>query len=323
MISRLDIGSDVSKKWFDVLYLINKEEQSARYLNTEAGFAEFIQCVVGLAKRVHVCMEFTGGYETKLALACKAAGLRVSIVDGAKIHHYRRSFSSSGSSTDKRSAYLLARYSRERKPEEWFPVPDEYRILRELVRHRERLVEGKTEWASRSAHCVELELVAAQRRTFLEVFKLQIAQAEAALADHIEAHPHLAAAVKLLDTIPGVAFVSACRILAEAGPIENYSSAKSLALAAGLVPVNIHSGMHTPAARLPIYGNRELRCGLYFPAVVCFGKEIGVGPFMKRVASRGEKLKRVVLTAGMRKMAHVVYGVLTSGEPYNPDRLIF
>ena len=268
-------------------------------------------------------MEFTGGYETKLALACKAAGLRVSIVDGAKISYFRRSFSASGASSDKRSAYLLARYCRERKPQEWFPVPDEYRLLRELVRHRERLLENKTEWACRSAHCVELELVAAQRKALVEVFKLEIEQIEAALADHIRAHPNLAEAVRLLDTIPGVAFVSACRILGEAGPIENYPNAKSLALAAGLVPVCVHSGMRTPAGRLPIYGNRELRCGLFFPAVVCFGKDIGVGPFMKRVASKGEKLKMVAITAGMRKMAHIVYGILTSGQPYDPDRLSF
>ena len=260
----------------------------------------------------------TGGYETPLAMACKEAGFIVSIVDGAKIACFRGSFSSTGASTDKRSAYLLARYCRERKPEEWFPVPDEYRKFRELNRHRERLLQSKTEWSARAAHLVEDELVAAQRLAIIQVLVLQVEELESRIAEHLKAHAHLGEAVRLLMTIPGIAFKSAFKIVAESGPIENYPTARAYALAAGLVPIVRHSGKSTPPGRLPVYGNRALRCALYFPAVVCYGHRIGVWPHMERLTASGAKLKMTVITAGMRKLAHIVFGILTSGKPYDP-----
>ena len=79
--------------------------------------------------------------------------------------------------------------------------------------------------------------------------------------------------------------------------------------------------MKTPAARLPVYGNRELRSALYFPAVVCYGHKIGVWEFMRRAESKGSKLKMTVITAGMRKLAHVVWGVLKHQQPYDHGKL--
>src|SRR5579864_4280060 len=268
MISRIQVGSDISKKWFDAHILIGREELTARYANTPQGHKLFIEWVKAVgARKVHVCLEFTGGYETALALACKDAGWIVSIVDGAKIAHYRRSFSSSGASTDKKSAYLLARYCKERRPEEWFPVPDEFRKLRELVRHQQRLIEDKTAWSCRAGHAVEDELVHAQRVVMIEVCTLQIEQLNKRIAEHIKAHANLAQASRLLQTIPGIAVKSSRRILAEMGPVQNYNSAKALALAAGLAPIVIASGQRVPPGKLPVYGNRELRNGLFFPAL--------------------------------------------------------
>jgi transposase len=263
-------------------------------------------------------MEYTGGYEIPLALACRQAGWIVSIVDGAKIAHYRRSFSSTGSSTDRKCAYLLARYCKERRPEQWFPAPDEFRKLRELVRHRERLIEAKTAWSCRAGHAVEDELVHAQRLALIQVSALQIEEVEKRIAKHVEAHANLAQAARLLETIPGIGATSARRILAEMGPVENYASAKALALAAGLVPIVIHSGQKVPPGKLPVYGNRELRNGLFFPALVCKRNGMGVGPFIERVEQRGT-LKMTAVVAGMRKLAHVIYGVLSSQCPFEQE----
>jgi transposase len=321
MISRIQVGSDISKKWFDVWVLVGRVDVVQRYPNTVVGHRLFIDKVRSLgAKKVHVCMEYTGGFETAFALACKAAGFIVSIVDGAKIANFRGSFSSTGASTDKRSSYLLARFCKERRPEEWFPVPDEYRKLRELVRHRERLLESKGEWASRAAYDVEDELVGSQRRAIIEVIALQVEAVDERIAEHVNAHAALAESIRLLKTVPGVAFKSACRILGEMGPVENYASAKELALAAGLVPIVIHSGQKVPPGKLPIYGNKELRTALFYPALTCKRTGKGVGIFIDRVGATN-KLKMTALVAGMRKLIHVVFGVLSSRTPFNPEFL--
>jgi len=321
MISRIQVGIDVSKKWFDIHVLAGRDEVCARFANDTSGHQAFIDKVRQIrSRKVHVCMEFTGGYETALAIACKNAGFVVSIVDGAKIAHFRRSFSSTGGGTDKKSAYLLARICKERRPEEWFPLPDEFRKLRELVRHRERLIEAKTQWACRAAHDVEDELVSAQRAAIVNVLAIQISDVETRIREHVRDNPNLAAAVRLLQTIPGIGATTAHRLVAEIGPIESYACAKALALAAGLVPIVIHSGQRTPPGKLPVYGNKELRCSFFYPALVCKRNGKGVGPFIQRVA-KADKAKMTAITAGMRKLAHIVFGVLSTQTPFLESRM--
>lgn len=323
MISRIQVGVDISKKWFDVKVLLGRRDNGAaiRFAYDEDGVVRFVERVRSIgARRVHVCMEHTGGYETRLALACIEAGFIVSIVDGAKIKDYRGSFSRTGANNDKKSACLLARYCLERRPERWFPMPDEYRTLRELVRHRQRLMESRDEWALRASHDVEEKLVHAQRSTLVEIHRVMVNEIEKRIAEHVRAHPSLVQAVALLVTIPGIAFKTACRILGEIGPIENYNSAKELALTAGLVPIRMESGQKVAPGKLPIYGNRELRCAFFFPAMVCKRLGRGVGPFIERLG-RSNKLKITAIVAGMRKLAHVVYGVLSTQTPYREELL--
>lgn len=317
MLTRIHVGIDISKNWFDVCIHSPKEPSVRRYANTQEGCREFVAAMREAARRPHVCMEHTGGYETRLALACIAAGFVTSLVDGARIRHYRRSFGSAVNGTDKGSATAIARYCFERRPERWFPLPDEWRKLRELVRHRERLVECRTQWSCRACSVAEDALVTAQRNSIRQVLELEVLQTERAIATHVQSHACLQRASALLVSVPGIAFRSAVRILAETGPIQGYSSAREYALAAGLVPVLDHSGMHTPPGRLPVYGNRELRCAFYFPTVVCRSHRSGVWSYMQRLEAKGGKQKMTVIAAGMRKMAHVVYGVLTRGVPFD------
>lgn len=321
MITRIYVGVDISKNWFDVCASLAETAPVERYPNSPVGHARFIKAVSALARRVHVCMEYTGGYETPLALACLAASLSVSLIDGGKFSTYRKSFGRARAKTDRQDARLLARFGSERRPPEWFPVPDEYRTLRELVRHRQRLLEAKTEWACRASHSVQCELVSTQRQTLRKVLSLQVEEADKTIAAHIKAHASLAQALDLLVSIPGIAAVAAARVLAESGPISNYKSARQYAMAAGLSPIVLHSGQKTPPGRLPVYGNAELRCALFLPVVASMSHKSGVWGFMQRVASKGDKLKMTVVTAGMRKLANVVYGVLTSGTKYDQTKL--
>lgn len=322
MITRIQIGVDVSKAWFDVHMFIRGEDFTARYPNNPSGFKAFKEKVQSIgARKVHVCMEFTGGYETPLALFCKECRYIVSIVDGARIHHYGRSFTSTGSGSDKKSAYLLARYCKERSPEEWFQVPDEYRKLRELVRHRERLIGSKTEWTSRSGFAVEDALVSAQRKTVIEVYKELLKATEERIQVHIQSHANLKKAMKLLISIPSIGFVSAARILGESGPIENFLSARSYALYAGLLPIFRGSGTNTPPGKLPVYGNKELRSALYFPAIVSKRTGKGVGGFILKLCTKEDTAKMSAIVAGMRKLSHVIYGILNSGDSYDSSKL--
>jgi transposase len=321
MLTRIYIGVDISKDWFDVCTSLDEKAPVERYLNNPDGHARFIKAVSVLARKVHMCMEYTGGYETPLALACRAANLTVSLIDGGKFSTYRKSFGRARAKTDKQDARLLARFGAERRPPEWFPAPDEYRTLRELVRHRQSLLEAKTQWGCRASHSVQSELVSSQRQALRQVLGLQVKEADKTIAAHIQAHPNLEQARDLLVSIPGIAKVAAARILAESGPISNYKSARQYAMAAGLSPIVLHSGQKTPPGKLPVYGNADLRCALFLPVVSSMSHKTGVWDFMQRVGRSGDKLKMTLIVAGMRKLAHIVYGVLARSTKFDKTKL--
>lgn len=321
MITRIYVGVDISKNWFDVCTSLDENAPVVRYSNNPDGHAKFTQAVSALAEKVHVCMEYTGGYETPVALACKQANLVVSLIDGGNFSDYRKSHGRAKAKTDQQDARLLARFASQRKLAEWFPVPQEYGTLRDLVRHRESLICARAAWACRAAQRVENAFVTAQKKAIVEVFTLQIEELDKQITACIKAHSSLKESLDLLVSIPGIAQASAARIIAETGPIANYRSAREYAMAAGLSPIVIHSGQKTPPGKLPVYGNADLRCALYFPCVCSTSHKIGVWKFMERVNSRGNKHKMTVITAGMRKLAHVIYGVLSSKSIYDPSKI--
>ena len=319
MLASIHVGSDISFRWFDVCFSLKEKAPVTRYPNTPEGHSQFIEEVGKLARKVYICMEHTGGYETALALACLKAKFIVSIIDGGMFSNYRKSLGYAKSKTDSEDARLLAKFCKERKPAKWFPLPDEYLELKELVNHREDLIEQKKRLSCQASHRVKNTFVSASRHTVIEVLELQIEGVEKEIAAFVKACPTLKKQVQLLVSIPGVAFVSAVRILAETGPISNYATAKDYALAAGLVPIVFNSGVKTPPGKLAVYGNKRLRCAFYFPAVVNSHRKTTVGAFMERVNGHGNKLKMTVIVAGMRKIAHIVFGVLKSQSKYNPE----
>jgi len=321
MITHLYIGVDVSKNWIDVCMSPDSDKAVVRYTNDAKGHALLIECASLLADKVHVCMEHTGGYNLPLATACFNAGMAVSVIDGSKLVHFRKSLGRAKAKTDQADAVLLQRYARAQKPSLWYPLPDEYRTLRELVRHRETLVDMLTAWGSRTKQAVESEFVMAQRKANCEIFRLQLKELGKEIAGHIKRHPGLQKSLALLETIPGIGNVSAFRILAEAGPIANYKSVKEFAMAAGLSPISVGSGQKAPKGKLPVYGNGDLRTAFFFPVVASKSHKIGVWHFMQRIEKNGAKAKLTVITAGMRKLAHIVWGVLTTQTKYDRTKM--
>lgn len=323
MISRLFIGSDVSKEWFDIWLQVAGHIYALRFANTQEGIRAFTQWAWSFgAKKVFVCMEHTGGYEMELALGCRESGFCVSLVDGGAISRYRSSFGRAKAKTDLTDAKLIARYLEDRKPAEWSPRPEEYRILTELVRHRDDLIESRKAWERRSDRPSLSESVSAQRNAFVELLKLQIKETDSQINAHLKAHTGLEEDALLLESITGIARTSAVRILSEMGPVSNYRTPRDLALAAGLCPIVSQSGKRAGKSRLPTYGNAELRKALYWPVIVAMRCKAGIAPFTERVKENAEKSKMTVITAGMRKLAHVIFGVLKSRTPFDQEKFL-
>ena len=155
----------------------------------------------------------------------------------------------------------------------------------------------------------------------LEFLKSQIADTENSIRDHFEQHPHLKAQRDLIVSIPGIAAATASAILAEIRDWSAFESADQLAAFAGLTPSEFCSGSSIHGKpRLSKIGNRNLRKVLYMPALVARRYNPLIRTFCERLLAKG-KSKMAVIGAAMHKLLRQVFGVLKSGQPFDPNFL--
>ncbi|MEO0988381.1 MAG: transposase [Cyanobacteria bacterium J06639_14] len=110
--------------------------------------------------------------------------------------------------------------------------------------------------------------------------------------------------------------------LAEIGSTNHFASARQLAAFAGLTPQEQLSGTSVCGkTRLCKIGNRRLRKALYFPALNLMRRCPQAQVFRERLLAAG-KPKMQVVGAMMHKLIRIIYSVLKSGQPFDPDKLL-
>lgn len=122
-----------------------------------------------------------------------------------------------------------------------------------------------------------------------------------------------------LTSVTGIALTSARQILSEVGPVCAYPTPEKLALAAGLVPLPKRSGTSLNQTGLQPYGNPRLRRALYRCALVAKQRDAAFKAYAERIQAHGHKSKKTVIVACARKLAHVVWAILTNDEDYSQE----
>ena len=261
---------------------------------------------------VHACLEASGGYEDEVAVAPHAAGCRLSVVNPRRTAAYA---SVQRSKADAADAQLLARFCQRERPEPWTPPSEEAKELRHLTRtldalkrdrDRRRNRYGRSDGAARQA-----------RKAVLAAYAEQVAALEAAIEEHLVAHPELAQQRDLLVSISGVGPQTAAVVIAELSDASAFGSAPAVAAYAGLVPRRHESGTSVRRRpRLSKLSNARLRRALYFPALVAMRPGGAVPVFAERLLGWG-KAKMAVVGASMRKLLHIRFGVLKREQPFD------
>jgi transposase len=316
-------GIDIAKQTFQVCFVYKNKATQQSFTNNELGFSLFMTWAKDLCPkgRLRFCLEHTGGYESGLVQYLQRLKLHVSVVDGGKIFHFRRSLGKLGKS-DPTDAFCLALYSRQRMPEAYCPRPDPYVTYVQLARTRDAMVEQLTALRNRANAPMVLSVVREQLDMVIAVTVHAIENLEQKMTELEAALPELGEQVALLTTISGVALTSARQILAEMGPVNDYPTPEKLALAAGLVPIARRSGTSLNQRGLVSYGNARLRCAIYRCALVAKKYDPGIQAFAARLNRQGNKSKKTVIVACARKLAHVVWALLTYKTTYNPQTLM-
>jgi transposase len=311
------LGIDIAKQKIEVALLVSDKVKNKSFKNSAEGFESVALWLRKLGiERVHACLEATGNYGEDLAVFLHEAGHTVSIVNPARIKGFAQS-ELVRTKTDKIDAGIIARFCLAMKPESWVPPSPEIRALRALVRRANSLIEMMTQEKNRlgTAHESVIPLI----KEHIDYLEKENEKVKDQIADLINRNPDLKRKRNLLASIPGIGKSTIAAFLAELDNLEKFKHVRELVAFIGLAPKETLSGSSIKGKpRLCKTGHARLRKALYMPALVSIRYNPLMIAFYRRLKEKGKNGK-VIVCAIMRKLVHIIFGVLKSGKKYDPN----
>jgi transposase len=317
------LGIDISKDTFDAALLIGGRVRPAPFPNTETGFE---QLLAWLAKHrpdpavpLHACMEATGNWGLNLADFLYGSGIRVSVVNPARIKAYGES-ELARNKTDRLDAALIARFCRAHTPAAWSPPSAHLRELRELARRCDALKAARVQELNRQKSGFASPAVARSIAAHLKWLDEQIAAVAEEVRQLIKADPALRQNLALLRGITGFGEIAATVLLAELPNIAEFTP-KGLAAFVGLSPQEHSSGTSVRRpGRMSRIGTERLRSTLYMCALSAKRSNKALASFVQRMIAAG-KPPKVILVAVARKLLVYAQAIIRTQKPFtsSPD----
>jgi len=297
------IGIDVGKYTLEIF--AGREFSIA---NTEAALADWL---AGLSRPELVLFEATGRYDGKLRRALEQAGIAFCRVNPAQARAFARA-TGQLAKTDKVDAQMLARMAQALRPHPQAAADERRRLLGELARRRDQLVDMRRGELTRQQEMAEPEILT-DISAHIELLTSRIAVFDSRIAALIAATDELAQAQRLLRSIPGIGLVTATTLLAFL-PEAGHRSPKTIAALAGLAPFNNDSGLFR--GKRSIRGGRpRVRVALYMAALTACRSTGLLGQFFRTLTAAG-KPKKLALIAIARKILVIANAVLRDQTPF-------
>ncbi len=315
-MSKVIIGVDIAKLKFDVARLCNGKYKHAKFSNDLKGYADFIIWLASFGDAdVSICMEATGAYSLPLAEFMTDHGYFVSVINPAQIHAFGKS-ELSRTKTDKADSKLIARYgSKAEQLKAWVPLPGNIRELHAMTCRVEHLLEMQQ--MERNRLDTADATIVTSINTVLTFLETELSATRKAIHEHIDNDPDLKKRSDLLNSIPGIGPATIAHLLVALSLHYGYTSAKQAVAHAGLAPAIRESGNWKGKTRIAKNGDARLRKALYMPALVAWQHNPVIRVFCERLKANGKNGKAIVCAA-MRKLIHLSFAILKSGEPFDP-----
>ena len=313
-MSENTIGIDVSKDHLDAHAL--PAGTALRVPNTARGIAQLLRWI-GAEPVARIVYEPTNRYHRALEARLAAAGLPLAPVNPLKARRFAQALGLQAK-TDKIDARMLAEMGLRLTPGLQVPSPKNLQHLKDLVAARRALVADRVADGNRTGgHSLALlQRLARRRRAAIEA---DITRIEAAIAALIAADPALAEKARLLQSLPGIAALTAATLLAEA-PELGQLEARQIAALAGLAPLTRESG--TWRGKATIQGGRcHLRRALYMPTLTAIRRNRDLAALFTRLRTAG-KPPKLALVAAMRKLLILANTLLREGRDWQDTRPI-
>jgi len=319
------LGLDVSKASFHAALSTTTQAamRQRAFTNDAGGFAaleQWLRRQPVVPKTLHACMECTSRYGEALALNLHGYVGSVSMVNARLVHRYGQALNLRAKS-DPADARLLAQYCAERHPRPWSPPSPERAILQELNRRLHQLTQQKIAESNR-LEAARIAPVRADIQQHLAQLQRRMDRLGSVILAHVQGHPKLRQQSALLQSVPGIGAKTAAALLGELPEdlVAHYAHARQLAAHSGLTPRHQQSGAQRAPTRLSRIGSSRLRALLYMPALVGAKHCPPFAHFRAKLMARGKTPKQSIC-ALMRKLVHIIFGILKHQKPFNPSLL--
>jgi transposase len=314
-------GIDVSKDKLDVHLLRASSPDSADFANTKTGWRSLAKWLKkrSSVSETWVCLEATGRYGEGVTAFLHERGYRLSVVNPARIKGYATS-RLSRNKTDRVDAALIADFCRAQHADLplWTPPDPAQRHLQALVRQLQDLDKMRQQERNRLQAGETAPRVLQRIRDHIAFLDAQIEAVKAEIDQHIDQHPDLRQQSDLIASITGLGTLTAAKLLAEIRNIADFDNPQQLVAYAGLNPRQHRSGSSVKGhSRISKVGSPAIRAALYMPAVSAKNTNPVMQPLVQRLQQRGHCNMSIVV-AVMRKLLHLIFGILKSGQPFDP-----
>lgn len=318
-MSKPILGVDVSKLDLSLSLLIDKKYYQTKIDNNQQGFKALVKWLQkhGVSK-VFACMEATGSYGKSFADFLYNNHHEVSVVNPACINAFAKS-KLSRHKTDKVDSMIIAEYASKNDLIQYVPKNPILQELQDLYRCMQNLKEQYLQTQNYLENKKYLPKSVCSSYTKLAKHIVQeIKSVELEIDKLLARDTHLKYKVDNLQTIPGIGKATAVAILAESPDIESFTNARQLAAYAGVTPKHKTSGTSIKGkTSISKIGSSKLRKALYFPAIVAKNHNPLFKQFVQKLSSKGKPVK-VIIIAIMRKLLHIIFGLIKNNTQFNP-----
>jgi transposase len=339
------VGVDIAAKSFTVALLLPgaKPKLEPKPFNQDAdGFAQFMAQLQarGVAPQQYlIVMEATGPYWVALAVSLASNGYGVSVVNPAQVHYFAKAQLRQAKS-DRLDALTLAEFAQTMHPKAWNPPPQFDHELRQRISQRDNLLKFHNQVVNQlhalSVNPVIINSVQHQLEELRTTLESQIEQMDQELKQLLsleleqvapeseqnqplgsESEEQWKKNIALLRTIPGIGPLTACWLVLTTLNFTTCASPEALVHYAGLAPLEYSSGTSIRARpQIGHSGNGRLRTFLYMGTLTAARYNPTIKAFYDRLRQEQHKPVKVARCACARKMLHLVFAIIKSGQPY-------
>jgi transposase len=302
------VGIDVSKDRLDVAVLGEKQEKQVS--NTKDGIAQLVKQMLDLQPEL-IVVEATGGYQRSAVDALFHAGLAVAVVNPARVRQFARACGLLAK-TDKLDAQVLAVFGQRVQPKRYEGKNEAEKQLSALLVRRKQLEEMLKAEQNR------LRTISPSLRDSVERIIAILKEEKKRLEEQIEQFLREEKAWQeqreILGSAPGVGKVTTATLLADL-PELGKMDRKKIAALVGVAPMNYDSGKKR-GYRKTKGGRSDVRSILYMSTLVATRYNPVIQSQYQQLLKRG-KLKKVALTACMRKFLTILNAMVRDQQPFH------